>query len=124
MTPGRYQPRSRNKGAELIFACCEISAGAAVLATSTTAGGLITWTKTGTGAYTATFAEGVPSGAAVAVTATLKAATAVDLVPQVVSNDLVTAKTVVIRLNAAAVATDPAAACTLCMLVAVENTSL
>ncbi len=68
-------------------------------------------TKTGTGEYTITLNDTYV--AMVAVDAQLQAATAVDLVPQVKSYDVTSAKTVVINLNAGATPTNPAAACVL-----------
>ena len=71
------------------------------------------WTvaKTGTGQYTITLLE--PYTKAVAVLATLQAAVAVDLVPQVELVDIVTTNTIVINLNTGGTPTNPAAACVL-----------
>lgn len=65
--------------------------------------------RTGVGEYTITFSEKYPSYKS--FSAQLLAATAVDLVPQIVSTS-VSSKTVVINLNAGATPTDPSAVCT------------
>lgn len=63
--------------------------------------------RTAAGEYTITL--DAPYNALVSAGFEIQAATAVDLVPQMKSNDVVTAKTVVIRLLAGATATDPSA---------------
>lgn len=63
--------------------------------------------KTGTGIYTVTLEDSYV--ALLSATATVQAATAVDLVAQIKSHDVVTAKTVVIELLATATPTEPAA---------------
>ncbi len=67
------------------------------------------WTvaKTTTGVYTITFADAYV--ALLSGQLTVAAATAVDLVAQIKSYDVVTAKTLVIDLNAGATPTEPAA---------------
>jgi hypothetical protein len=79
-------------------------------------------TKTATGVYTITLED--KYSALMSANVTLKAATAVDLVPQIVSDDVVSAKTVVVRLNADATATDPSAACTLNVFLVLKNSSV
>lgn len=85
---------------------CDIHTDGTVLSTSDFTGG--TWTGD-TGVYTLTLAQAYAG--VVAIHATVEAATAVDLVAQVKSRDVVTAKKVVIDLNAGAIPTDPSAAC-------------
>lgn len=63
--------------------------------------------NTGTGIYTVTLEDSYV--AMLACTATVQAAVAVDLVAQVKSNDVVTAKTIVIEILAGATPTEPAA---------------
>ncbi len=65
--------------------------------------------RTGTGVYEITMQESFPL--LVNAQLTLQAASAVDLVPQVVSQDVASTKKVVFRLNTGATPTNPAAAC-------------
>lgn len=98
-----------------------IGSDASVTTATTIAGATVT--KTATGAYTITFAD--PYASALCCVATLQAATAVDLVPQVVSFDPTnTTKTVVIKLLAGATATDPSAACRLNVFIALKNSEV
>lgn len=96
-----------------------IAADASVTSTGMTG---VTISKTGTGQYTFTFTEGYPR--LLSVQATLEAATAVDLVPQIASVDLTTAKTVVVKLLAGATATNPSAVCKIHLLVMCTNSTL
>jgi hypothetical protein len=83
-------------------------------------------TRTGTGEFTVTLRKGFVAMRAFAPA--LQAATAIDLVPQLKSNDVATAKTVVVRLLAAATPTDPPAvgsnATVLSLLIAVRDTTV
>ena len=79
-------------------------------------------TKTGTGRYTITLADKYDG--VIAVHASLQAAVPVDLVPQVLSQDVSGAKTVVIQLLAAAVPTDVVAAARLYVTLSLRNSSL
>lgn len=63
--------------------------------------------KSATGEYTITLEDSYV--ALQSITCTVQAATAVDLVAQVTSHDVVTAKTIVISLNAGATPTEPSA---------------
>lgn len=63
--------------------------------------------KSATGEYTITLEDSYV--ALQSITVTVQAATAVDLVAQVTSHDVVTAKTIVISLNAGATPTEPSA---------------
>lgn len=63
--------------------------------------------KSNTGVYTITLADKYQ--ALVSACATVKAATAVDLVAQIKTHDVSSAKTVVIDLNAGATPTEPSA---------------
>lgn len=63
--------------------------------------------KTTTGVYTITLEDSYV--ALHSITCTVQAATAVDLVAQVVSHDVVTAQTIVVELLAAATPTEPSA---------------
>lgn len=97
----------------------DIAADASVSSSSVRGG---TVTKTGTGAYTLTLEDQYV--AIESVQLTLQAATAVDLVPQVVSQDVVgTAKTIVFRLNAAGSATDPSAVCRVYIAALLKNST-
>jgi hypothetical protein len=83
-------------------------------------------TRTGTGEFTVTLRKGFVALRAFAPA--LQAATAVDLVPQLKSNDVSTAKTIVVRLLAAATPTDPPAvgsnATLLSLLIAIRDTTV
>jgi formylmethanofuran dehydrogenase subunit A len=78
--------------------------------------------KTGTGAYTITLEDVYP--VLLSAHCQLLAATAVDLVPQIVSETVSTTKLIVVKLLAAAVATDPSAACTLMIDLKLKNSAL
>lgn len=107
------------RGLVLLHGNVTIAADASV-GTSTFPGG--TFTKTGTGEYTLTLEDSYVS--LLGAQASLLAATAVDLVPQIKSADVVTAKTVTINLNAGATPTNPAAACTLYLSLALKNSTV
>ncbi len=96
-----------------------INASAAVTAT---VGKGFAVTKTNTGEYTVTLSDVYTSLLSAQVT--VKAATAVDLVAQVVSYDVTSAKTVVIKVLAAAVATNPSAACEIHIALYLKNSSV
>jgi len=55
---------------------------------------------------------------------TLQAATAVDLVPQIVSTNVTSTKEIVVKLLTGATATDPAAVCVLHVDICAKNTSV
>lgn len=97
--------QSLNLSVKIIAGCFSIAAsgGAATVVQG------IGWSvaKTTTGVYTITLQDGYV--ALIAGLVTVKAATAVDLVAQIKSYDVVTAKTVVIDLNAGATPTEPSA---------------
>jgi hypothetical protein len=78
--------------------------------------------KTGTGEYTITLEDSYVS--LLSCNLTLEAATAVDLVPQIKSVDVVSAKTIVIRLLAVATATNPSAACKLHIALKLKNSTV
>lgn len=78
--------------------------------------------KTGTGEYTITLEDSYVS--LLACNLTFVAATAADLVPQVKSYDVVTAKTIVFRLCAAAVATNPSGACEVHVSLKLKNSTV
>ena len=78
--------------------------------------------KTGTGTYTITLDD--KYAACLSCNLTFQAATAVNLVPQVSSIDVVTNKTIVFKLLAAAVATDPSAVCVVNVSLLLSNTSV
>jgi len=78
--------------------------------------------KTGTGEYTITLDDKYP--AIEACELQLEAATAVDLVPQVVSTDVVGAKTIVFKLLAGSTATNPSAACKVHVALRLRNSSV
>lgn len=63
--------------------------------------------KSATGQYTITLEDAYV--ALMSATFTVQAAVAVDLKPQIVSHDVVTAKTIIMKLLAVATATEPAA---------------
>lgn len=87
----------------------QISIASDATVSSNTIQGAASVARTGTGEYTITLSDGYV--ALLACNLTAQAATAVDLVPQIKSNDVVSAKTVVFRMLAGATATDPSAAC-------------
>lgn len=78
--------------------------------------------RTGVGEYTVTLAQ--PYNSENCINFQLMAATAVDLVPQLKSVDVVTAKTIVVRLLAGATATEVAAAATLYMNAVLNASSI
>lgn len=78
--------------------------------------------KTGTGLYTITLDD--KYNALMSANVTFQAAAAADLVPQIVSADVAGAKTIVVRLCTGAVATDPAAVCTLNVAILLRNSSV
>lgn len=80
-----------------------------------------TFTKTGTGEYTLTLSDKYVG--ALSVLATVQAATAVDLVAQVKSVDVVSAKTVVFNLNTGATPTNPSAVCKLNVVLILSNST-
>lgn len=114
-----------------------VAAGTSASAVSTTAatfltGGIdgvasetiqgATVAQTGVGEYTITLAESY--NAIMSVQLQVQAATAVDLVPQVKSVDVVTAKTIVFRLLTGATATDPSAALVVYAAILLRNSSV
>lgn len=78
--------------------------------------------KTTTGVYTITLED--VYNALISGTCTVEAATAVDLVAQIKSHDVTSAKTVVIDVNAGATPTEPAAVTVIHFLLVLQNTSL
>lgn len=78
--------------------------------------------KTATGAYTITLQDSYVS--LISAQASFLAATAVDLVPQFVSETVSSTKLVVIKTLAAAVATDPAAVCRIMFSLKLKNSSV
>jgi len=112
------------KGLVALMGNLQINSSAAVTGTD---GKGYTAAKTATGAYTITLSDAYVS--LLSVNVTLMAATAVDLQPQVVSYDVVSAKTIVVKLLAydaegVVSATDPAAACELHFCVWLKNSSV
>lgn len=78
--------------------------------------------QTGVGEFTITLADSY--NALISAGFMVQAATAADLIPQMKSNDVVTAKTVVVRLLTGATATDPTAAITLYVDLFLRNSSI
>lgn len=78
--------------------------------------------KTDTGVYTITLADAYSS--LVSACVTVQAATAVDLVAQVKSHDVSSAKTIVIDLNAGATPTEPSAVTVVHFMLALQNSGL
>ncbi len=105
----------------LVFMSGVISINASAAVTGETIVGASV-AKTGTGQYTITLEDAYNECKAVQLQ--LGAATAVDLVPQVVSVDVASAKTVVFKLLAGSTATDPAAACNVQVLLVLKNSSV
>lgn len=97
-----------------------INASAAVIDSKSIRGATVT--KSGTGQYTVTLDQ--KFNALMEVQLTLQAATAVDLVPQIVSHDVSGAKTIIFKLLAGATATDPSAACTVHFKAFLRNSSV
>jgi hypothetical protein len=81
-----------------------------------------TVTKTGVGEYTIELDDAYVD--LVSAQATFQAATAVDLVPQIKSADVTTAKTVVIRLLTGVTPTDPSAVCKLHVHLLLRNSKV
>lgn len=90
--------------------------------TATSINGVASAARTGTGEITITLSD--PYAALVSAQFQVLSATAQDRVVQIKSVDVVTAKTVVIRLLAAATATDPASACTIEVDLMLRNSSI
>ena len=109
-----------NKEIKLIAGSFSIAASGGA-ATKVTGLGY-TVAKSATGTYTITLADAY--NACLAATATTQAATAVNLVSQVTSVDVVTAKTVVIKLLAGATATEPSAVTVVNFVLVLQNSSL
>lgn len=78
--------------------------------------------RTAAGTYTITLEDKYSS--LLSANLTLLAATAVDLVPQLVSETVSSTKLIVFKLLAAAVATDPAAVCKVHVCLMLKNTGL
>lgn len=110
---------SKTKMLTLIQGIISIAADATV--SSETINGA-TCARTAAGQYTITLDSTYNS--LLSVHATLEAATAVDLVPQVKSDDVSVAKTIVINLNTGATPTDPAAVCKLHVSIFLRNSSV
>lgn len=109
-----------NTGVVLLEGRLDIHTDASVLSTTDFLGGAIT--KTGTGEYTITLED--TYNKLLACNLTLSAATPVDLVPQVTSEDVDGAKTIVFSLCAAAVATDPSAATSVYISLKLKDSSV
>lgn len=99
----------------------QITIAADASVSSTTLKGA-TCARTGTGEYTITLADGYV--ALLACNLTMQAATAVDLVPQIKSNDVASAKTIVFRTLAVATATDPSAICVVHVRILLRDSSV
>lgn len=109
---------SFTKGLVGVHGYVDIAADASVAA-SVIRGGVVT--KTDTGEYTLTLEDqyvGLES-----VQLCVQAAVPVDLVPQVLSADVVSAKTIVFSLLDTGVPTDPAAACRVYISVLMKNST-
>jgi len=106
-------------GLVLITGQIVIAADASV---SSVVGKGFTAAKTATGAYTITLNDVYASF--LSGEATLLAATAVDLVPQFVSEAVASTKLVVIKTLAAATATDPSAVCRILFSLKLKNSSV
>lgn len=78
--------------------------------------------KSATGVYTITLEDSYT--ALLSACASVKAATAVDLVAQIKSHDVSSAKTVVIDLNAAATPTEPSAVTEIHFVLMLRNSSV
>lgn len=78
--------------------------------------------KTTTGVYTITLEDSYVS--LIACNVSVMAATAVDLVAQIKSHDVVSAKTIVIDLNAGATPTEPSAVTLIHFIAMLSNTTV
>lgn len=78
--------------------------------------------KTTTGVYTVTLQDAYPY--CISAVVSVQAATAVDLVAQVKSVDVSSARTLVIDLNAGATPTEPSAVTVINFILVVQNSSL
>lgn len=97
-----------------------LTGGVDGVASSTVKGASVA--RTGVGQYTITLEDKYK--AVMAIHATLEASSAVDLVPQIKSVDVSSAKTIVVNLLAAATPTEVAAACTLHFSAFLRNSSI
>lgn len=111
---------SFTKGLTSIHGSIAIASDASV--TSFSAPGVASVVRTSAGLYTITLSDNY--NALVSIGAQVQAAVAVDLVAQLKSADVVSAKTVAINLLTGAVATDPAAAIVLYFQILVRNSSV
>jgi len=110
---------SRTKKLCAIHGQILIAADASV--TSTTIIGA-TVTKTGTGEYTIVLDSSYQ--ALMSLQASLSAAVAVDLVAQFGAADVVTARTIVVRLNTGATPTNPSAVCRINVAILLRDSSV
>jgi hypothetical protein len=108
-----------NTSVALLDGYVDIAADASVSASALDGAAV---TKTATGAYTITLEDTYVE--LLACNLTVQAATAVDLVPQVVSQAVASTKTIVFKLLAAAVATDPAAVCRVYISLKLKDSSV
>lgn len=107
-----------------LFSRCDIAAGGAVSATSSTPLQIGTWTLAGTGRYLLTLSSdlgGAVNTDQVYVFPTLFSATAQDITLQV---SILTATTIEVRTLTGATATAPAAACKIFLKIALSNSTV
>jgi len=121
MANRNYRDRIWNmeNGLVMITGQIVIAADASV---SSVVGKGFTAAKTATGAYTITLAD--PFTSFMSGQASLLAATAVDLVPQFVSETVASTKLVVIKTLTGATATDPAAVCRILFSLKLKNSGV
>jgi len=106
----------------LVFLQGKLTISAAGAVTAVTGKGIASASLSTTGTYTIVLSDTYTS--MLCGNANLQAATAVDLVPQFGAYDVASAKTVVIRVQAAATATTPSAACELHFSLKLKNSSV
>lgn len=122
MANRNFRDRIFNLETNLVIITGKLTINSSGAVTATTGKGVASASLTTTGTYTLVLQDSYVS--MLCGNANFQAATAVDLVPQFGAYDVVTAKTVVIRVQAAATATTPSAACELHFSLKLKNSSI
>lgn len=117
----RLFKRPRALDEEIVILCGKVSINSSAAVTSVTARGF-TVVKNGTGTYDITLEDVYPK--LMSADVQVMAATAVDLVPQIVSETVSTTKIIKVKLLAGSTATDPAAALTLFIDLKLKNSTV
>jgi len=122
MANRNFRDRIWNLENGLVFLQGKLTISAAGAVTAVTGKGIASASLSTTGTYTIVLSDIYTS--MLCGNANLQAATAVDLVPQFGAYDVVSAKTVVIRVQTGATATTPSAACELHFSLKLKNSSV